>query len=213
MKARSDHKKYEGQVIVLGHFQETIEVCVACERTIIGIIDSQLSGDYRGFQVLGGDSDAQDIYGKHSNALLIVSVDSPTARKRLVNDYSKIGFSFGRLIHPEASVSSSASLGEGVIILSGVNISANVVIGGFVLVNTCANIAHDVIIGAYSTIAPNAVLLGKVVIEEDCYIGANSTILPNVTIHRRAVVGAGAVVTKSVDEGKTVVGNPARPLA
>ncbi len=43
-------------------------------------------------------------------------------------------------------------------------------------------------------------------------IGANATILPGVVIGERALVGAGSVVTRSVEPGDVVVGNPARPL-
>jgi len=36
-------------------------------------------------------------------------------------------------------------------------------------------------------------------------------ILPGVTIGDGAVIGAGSVVTRSVEPGVTVMGNPARP--
>ncbi|HUF08826.1 MAG TPA: DapH/DapD/GlmU-related protein [Rhodothermales bacterium] len=41
-------------------------------------------------------------------------------------------------------------------------------------------------------------------------IGANSTILPGVTVGANALVGAGSVVTRDVEPGAIVVGNPAR---
>ena len=41
-------------------------------------------------------------------------------------------------------------------------------------------------------------------------IGVNATILPGKVIGEDAFVGAGSVVTKNVEDGKTVVGNPAR---
>jgi len=37
-------------------------------------------------------------------------------------------------------------------------------------------------------------------------------ILPGIVIGENAMVGAGAVVTKSVSDDITVVGNPAKPL-
>ena len=43
-------------------------------------------------------------------------------------------------------------------------------------------------------------------------IGAGAVILPGITIGARAMVGAGSVVTRDVEPGTIVVGNPARFL-
>jgi UDP-2-acetamido-3-amino-2,3-dideoxy-glucuronate N-acetyltransferase len=43
-------------------------------------------------------------------------------------------------------------------------------------------------------------------------VGAGAVILPGVTIGAGAMVGAGAVVTRNVNDGETVVGNPAKPI-
>ena len=47
-------------------------------------------------------------------------------------------------------------------------------------------------------------------LKKGCSIGANATILPGITVGENATVGAGAVVTRSVEDGVTVMGNPAR---
>jgi acetyltransferase-like isoleucine patch superfamily enzyme len=44
------------------------------------------------------------------------------------------------------------------------------------------------------------------------YIGANATILPGCDIGNCAIVGAGALVNRSVLDGMTVAGVPARPV-
>jgi len=43
-------------------------------------------------------------------------------------------------------------------------------------------------------------------------IGSGSTVLGGLTIGRGAMVGAGSVVTRDVEPGAVVAGNPARPL-
>lgn len=47
-------------------------------------------------------------------------------------------------------------------------------------------------------------------IGRNVWIGAGALILPGVTIGDDAIVGAGSVVTRDVEAGATVVGNPAR---
>jgi maltose O-acetyltransferase len=49
-------------------------------------------------------------------------------------------------------------------------------------------------------------------IGEDVWIGGGAILLPGVTVGDGAIVGAGAVVTRDVDSGMRVVGNPARPI-
>ena len=48
------------------------------------------------------------------------------------------------------------------------------------------------------------------IVEKGASIGSGATILGGVRIGREATIGAGAVVTKDVEPGETVVGNPAR---
>src|SRR5436190_12812745 len=47
-------------------------------------------------------------------------------------------------------------------------------------------------------------------IGSNVWIGGGAIVLPGVTIGDDAVIGAGSVVTRDVDEGQTVTGNPAR---
>ena len=52
----------------------------------------------------------------------------------------------------------------------------------------------------------------KTTIKRGASIGAGAVVLPGLTIGEGAMIGAGAVVTKSVPDGQTWAGNPARPL-
>lgn len=67
--------------------------------------------------------------------------------------------------------------------------------------------------GSHEFADPALPLIARpIVIKDEAFIGARAFILPGVTIGRRAIVGACSVVTKNVDDGECVAGNPARPL-
>lgn len=73
-------------------------------------------------------------------------------------------------------------------------------------------------IGAHTLVARGAVVLahdfcrGKraaTQIGANCFIGVNAVILPGVRIADQVIVGAGAIVSKDVEQGSVVAGNPA----
>lgn len=60
-------------------------------------------------------------------------------------------------------------------------------------------------------VADQGGVYSPVIIGKEVWIGAQAIVLKGVTIGDRGVVGAGSVVTRSVNAGEVVVGNPARP--
>lgn len=196
-------------VILIGYFCETVELCKKCGYNIVGIVD-QMSVE--GYDYLGDDRKFSVNYKEYNNIPLVITPDKPFIRKKLYDHYKSLGFAFSTLIAPDAIISETAIISEGCIIQSGCNVSAECVLNPCVRVNTYANLMHNVIIGDFTTVAPNAVVLGNVKIGSKAYIGANSTILPNINITSNVVVGAGAVVTKDILTKCTVVGIPAKKL-
>ena len=197
-------------LLLVGGFHEVIELCESCGRKIVGIIDNNLVGEYMGYPILGTDEEASELFNKYSNCELVVTPDSPSLRKKLVEYYSLIGYYFATIISPDARVAKSSIVSDGVVIQAGVNVSSYTKIGKFVKLNTNSNIMHDSVIGDFCTIAPNAVCLGRVYVGAGSYVGANSTILPEIQIGEKSVVGAGAVVTHNVSNCVTVKGIPAK---
>jgi len=108
-------------------------------------------------------------------------------------------------------------VGVGAILSPFVTLTSNVRIGCHFHANIYSYVAHDCVIGDYVTFAPSVHCNGNVVVEDYAYIGTGAILRQGrpgqpLVVGRGAVVGMGAVVTKNVDAGTTVVGNPARPL-
>jgi acetyltransferase-like isoleucine patch superfamily enzyme len=89
--------------------------------------------------------------------------------------------------------------------------------GGVRIANGVRIAAHAVIIPANHIAASDGTPLHRtgtsakgIYIGSNVWIGSGARILDGVRIGTNAIVGAGSVVTKSVPEGATVVGTPAR---
>lgn len=74
------------------------------------------------------------------------------------------------------------------------------------------NVGHNVEIGSNTAISSNTCIAGGVRIGCDCNIAAGVVINAKVIVGDNSRIGLGSVVTKSIPEGKSFFGNPARPL-
>jgi maltose O-acetyltransferase len=54
---------------------------------------------------------------------------------------------------------------------------------------------------------------GEIIIKDNAFVGAGCIILPGVTLGKGCLVGAGSVVTKDVEDGAIVAGNPAKKIS
>ena len=115
-------------------------------------------------------------------------------------------------VHPQAVISPSAVLGEGVTVMAGAVINACANLGVNVIVNTGAVVEHDCVIGDHVHIATGAQLASTVQVGTGAHIGAGATVRQCISIGEGAIVGAGAVIVKDVPPHAVVVGVPARPL-
>lgn len=73
-------------------------------------------------------------------------------------------------------------------------------------------IAHNVKIGEGTLIAAQTGIAGSTVLGKFCVLGGQVGIVPHIEIGNGAVLAAQSGVTKSIREGETVFGRPARPL-
>jgi UDP-3-O-[3-hydroxymyristoyl] glucosamine N-acyltransferase len=74
------------------------------------------------------------------------------------------------------------------------------------------HIAHNVDVGADAFVIACAEVSGGVTIGPRAWIAPNASVMNQLTIGADSVIGLGGVVVKSVPDGATVVGNPAKVL-
>jgi len=126
--------------------------------------------------------------------------------------FQSYGLLLPNLIHPGATVCSTAQLENGTQILAQAVVAAECQLGAGCIVNHGASIDHECKLSQGVHVAPGATICGCVKIGRNTMIGAGAVVLPRITIGAEAMVGAGAVVTRDVPAGSVVIGNPARSI-
>ncbi len=116
------------------------------------------------------------------------------------------------IIHPNAIVSRSASIGAGSVVFAGAVINPYVQTGIGCIVNIGATVDHDCILGDAVHVSPGVNLAGGVTVGEKSWVGIGAAVRQNIAIGECSIVGAGAVVLNTVPDSVTVGGVPARVL-
>lgn len=108
----------------------------------------------------------------------------------------------------------------GVVIEDDVQIGALTVIGRGAIDNTIIKrgskidnscfISHNVVIGEDAFVVGETIMFGSSSLGDQGFISGNSTIRDGRHIGTKAKIGMGSVVTKNVDDGQIVKGNPAK---
>ncbi|MBR3471098.1 MAG: acetyltransferase [Prevotella sp.] len=135
---------------------------------------------------------------------VIISIGNNAVRKKIAE---RIANQFETGIAISAIVASTASVGEGSVVMQGAIIQPEVGIGKHCIINTGASIDHECVIEDYVHVSPHATLCGNVHVGEGTWIGAGTTIIQGVKIGKWCMIGAGSVVTKDIPDGYLAVGN------
>lgn len=177
---------------------------------VIGFIDEVKSpGELvNGIQVLGGE---QFLSNLHSNVGIVLGMASSESRRRIFNQY-KAYFEFPRVLHPSATISSFAKLGEGVLIQAGCVVAANATLGDCVMMNAHSGVGHDARIGSWCSIMSFCDVAGNSELGESCFVGTGAKVIPSITIASESFICAGSVVLKSISQKSKLIGNPAKVI-
>lgn len=188
-----------------GHGLVVTEALVAAGHTVLGYFDDGVSGLLEGRPVFG-PYDAS----VHPEALLILAFGDPGLRRRLAG---QVRHAYGRAMHPDATLSPTATLGVGAMLLPRAVVHTLARIGDHVIVNSGAVVEHHCVVGDYVHVSPGAVLCGGAEVGAGTLIGPGAILEKKVHVGAGCVVAAGAVVVKDVPDGATVMGVPARVVS
>lgn len=181
---------------------------------IAGILDPKLKKgeSILGVSVLGDDSLLKNILkeGIRDICLGIGKVGASNIRKNTYEKVKLLGFDIPALVHPQAVVSESVHVSQGVQVMAGAVIQADSFLDKNVIVNTAVLVDHDCKIGQNVHLSPGSIISGGCVIGDNSFIGAGATVIHGIRVGKNVVVGAGAVVVKDVKDGRVVKGVPAR---
>lgn len=133
-------------------------------------------------------------------------------RDALLGELARIKRPLRTVIHPAATVSASAKIGGGCLLVAGAIVNAEAELEDGVIVNTGASVDHDCRIGRAAHIAPGARLCGTVRIGARVLVGTASAVIPGIEIGEDAVIGAGSAVVRDVPPGETWGGAPAKKI-
>jgi sugar O-acyltransferase (sialic acid O-acetyltransferase NeuD family) len=136
-----------------------------------------------------------------------VAIGAASARQR---ELKAASLPLASVIHPRASVSRFAQIGEGSFVAANAVVAPGAVLGTSVIVNHGAIVDHDVEVGEFTHVAPHVALSGNVRIGARVLVGAGANILPGIRIADDVVIGAGAVVTGNIEAAGVYAGVPAR---
>jgi sugar O-acyltransferase (sialic acid O-acetyltransferase NeuD family) len=197
-----------------GHGKVVAEMAEECGFTLIEFVDDR----YPELETIGpwpvvntiheylGCYDP--VYGcEHRH---IVAIGHNQTRISIQNQLEHLQAKLTLLIHPSASVSKYANIGEGSIVMSHAVINAFAEIGKACIINTGAIIEHDCQLGHGVHISPNATLAGAVTVGELSWVGMGAAVRQTIHIGSGVTVGANSTVITDITKHSIVYGSPAK---
>lgn len=141
---------------------------------------------------------------------VIVAIGSNKMRLAKQAELAAKGFTVAIVVHPAATVSSSAVIKYGTVVMAGAVINADAVVGEACIINSNAVVEHDCVLKDAVHISPGACLAGGVLVGETSWVGLGASVIQLKRIGKNVMVGAGSAVVTDIPDNVTAVGVPAR---
>ncbi|MBV7562425.1 MULTISPECIES: NeuD/PglB/VioB family sugar acetyltransferase [unclassified Pseudomonas] len=195
-----------------GHGKVVADAAECCGWQVVDFFDDawpQL-GSNGAWQVVGDTAMLKSMLEAYDG--VVVAIGNNAIRYSKLLELEAAGANLCNVLHPAATISRRAVLGNGVVAFAGVVVNADAHIGLGAILNTGCSIDHDCVLGAGVHVSPGARLAGGVRVGDLSWIGIGASVRQLIHIGYDVMVGAGAVVVSDIADRLTVVGTPARPL-
>lgn len=123
------------------------------------------------------------------------------------------GYKCANYISSKAFVWHNVQLGENVMIFENNVIQHLVKVGNNVFMWSGNHVGHQTIIEDNVYLSSHCVISGFCVIGANSFLGVNSTFNDYITLGKDNIVGSGALIVKNTEDGKLMIGSPAKPAA
>lgn len=181
----------------------------------IGLALDDLSNgnSINGYPILCGIHELYGKYGQYDDVYFLYQLYRPDVmheRTEILRSLDIPINKFCNFIHPSVTVSRSAKIGLGNVLLANVVVNCNAVIGNFNTVNSGTLLGHDITIGNNNYFAGQVCVGSGLTVGNENFIGLNTSIRNGITIGDRNVVGMSSNITKLVEDDCILYGNPAQ---
>lgn len=157
-----------------------------------------------GSMLLGHD----DEYAFAAGEKAVIAIGDPHLRQKAHVKLRAQNVRLFNVIHPEAYIDASSSIGEGNIFGARCYVTCNSSIGDGNVFNGMIHVGHDCVIGDYNFLGPGTQVLGDVRIGSLNAIGATSVLLPRATIGNGNKIAPLSAVYKGCRDNVYLAGNP-----
>ena len=193
-----------------GHGLVVLEAWRAAEPdSVIGFVDDNV--ELHGRQILGATVEGPLSLVERGDVLSVLALGNNQTRLKLAERLSSRA-TWGRVVHPSATILPSAEVGPGCMVLAASVINSGARLGAHVIVNTGVIVEHDCVLEDCVTVSPGACMGGRVHIERGAFVSVGVTLAPRVRVGAGTVVGAGAVVVSDLPARVLAYGVPARVM-
>ncbi len=79
-------------------------------------------------------------------------------------------------------------------------------------IDNLVHIAHNVVVGENTFIIANAMIGGSTIIGNNSWVAPSVSLMNGISVGKDVTIGMSSLVTKSIPDGETYAGSPARPL-